>query len=368
MARITAAQFRAQVNRAAKQWPFIPEVERKHGLPSGLLYAVGSRETNLTNVIGDGGHGFGVWQRDNRWWPVDRSYLNNVRKQAENAASLLAANARSLGGNWAHAAAAYNGGLTAVKRALAAGRSADSATTGGDYGADVMQRLSYLPQKGAATVARSKSTGYLQDLAAIARRTGFPVVEQPGWRNRGHASFRGVRSIIAHHDTGRHAPNVFNTVIQTGHSTLAGPLSQFALRRDGTIHVVAAGVAWHAGTNINDALYGNYYSIGIEAGNNGVGERWPQRQLDAYVALCGELAKAFGLSADRVRGHKEIAPSRKIDPAGINMNDFRARVRSYMNRSGGSPAAPKTNPEVHMKDLPKGGKLKPGGATKLAYT
>src|SRR5690606_10832886 len=157
------------VNRAAKPWPVTPVVERTDWLPSGLLYAVRSSETNLTNAIGDGGPGSGYLQRDNRRWPVDRSYLNNVRKQAEDAASLLAANARSLGGKWAHAAAAYNGGLTAVKRALAAGRSADSVTTGGDYGADVMQRLSYIttPQKGAATVARSKSTGYLQDLAAI---------------------------------------------------------------------------------------------------------------------------------------------------------------------------------------------------------
>lgn len=171
---------------------------------------------------------------------------------------------------------------------------------------------------------------YLTNLAAVARRTGFPVVEEYGWRSRGHGSMGKVRSVVAHHDAARQSPSTFNTVIRDGHSTLDGPLAHFALRRDGTIHVVAAGLCWHAGTNINPWLYGNSHSIGIEAGNDGLGEPWPQRQLDAYVALCAELTKEFNLKPKRVRGHKEIAPSRKIDPNGINMNWFRSRVAQYL--------------------------------------
>ena len=373
-ARITQGQFEQQVKNARKQWPFIEDIERKHGMPAGFLYAVGSRETNLRNILGDGGNGVGVWQRDKRWWPIDNSYLKDVRKQAQDAAELLSANKRALG-DWRKAASAYNAGLGAVQKALKAGKSADSVTTGRDYGSDVMSRLAfYKPavkaSKGATTtVAKSKSTGYLTDLAAIARRTGYPVVEQPGWRTRGHGSFLGVRSVIAHHDTGKHRPDQFNTVIQTGHSTLAGPLSQFALRRDGTIHVVAAGVSWHAGNNINDSLYGNYYSIGIEAGNDGVGEPWPTRQYNAYVALCGELAKAFDLPVSRIMGHKEIAPSRKIDPT-FNMGQFRSRVTQYLKKpNGGGSAAPST-PEYYEDYpmlLPAGGKLKKGGATALRW-
>src|SRR5690606_25500009 len=261
-ARITQGQFEQQVKNARKQWPFIEDIERKHGMPAGFLYAVGSRETNLRNILGDGGNGVGVWQRDKRWWPIDNSYLKDVRKQAQDAAELLSANKRALG-DWRKAASAYNAGLSAVQKALKAGKSADSVTTGRDYGSDVMSRLAfYKPavkaSKGATTtVAKSKSTGYLTDLAAIARRTGYPVVEQPGWRTRGHGSFRGVRSVIAHHDAARQSPTTFNTIVQNGRPGLPGPLSQFALRRDGTIHVVAAGVSWHAGNNINDALYGN---------------------------------------------------------------------------------------------------------------
>src|SRR5690606_26328632 len=95
-ARITQGQFEQQVKNARKQWPFIEEIERKHGMPAGFLYAVGSRETNLRNILGDGGNGVGVWQRDKRWWPIDNSYLKDVRKQAQDAAELLSANKRAL--------------------------------------------------------------------------------------------------------------------------------------------------------------------------------------------------------------------------------------------------------------------------------
>lgn len=137
--RISAEEMNKQVATASAKWAYISDVEQKHNLLKGLLYAVGSRETNLKNVIGDGGHGFGVWQRDNRWWDVDSSYLDDVRKQAEDAATLLVANHKALG-NWESAVAAYNAGLTAVKNAIAAGKTPDSITTGGDYAADVLGR------------------------------------------------------------------------------------------------------------------------------------------------------------------------------------------------------------------------------------
>lgn len=173
---------------------------------------------------------------------------------------------------------------------------------------------------------------YLTNLAAVARRTGFPVVEQWGWRSRGHGPMGEVRSVICHHDAARQPPDTFNTVVQNGHGSLPGPLAQFALRRDGTIHVVAAGLSYHAGANVNPSLYGNSHAIGIEAGNDGVGEPWPARQLQAYYALCAELCKEFGLPVSRVRGHKEIAPQRKIDPHGINMDVFRGEVARSSER------------------------------------
>jgi hypothetical protein len=71
---ITGPILLAQYQRARRDWPFIESAEAAHGLPALLLYAVGSRESNLRDVMGDRSqhpgepsprfHGFGVWQRD----------------------------------------------------------------------------------------------------------------------------------------------------------------------------------------------------------------------------------------------------------------------------------------------------------------
>ena len=63
---ITESALTAQYQRAKLAWPFIHQTELARGLPRMLLFAVGSRETNLTNEVGDFGHGHGVWQLDDR--------------------------------------------------------------------------------------------------------------------------------------------------------------------------------------------------------------------------------------------------------------------------------------------------------------
>ena len=68
---ITESELSAEFQRAKSKWPFINQTELASGLPRMLLFAVGSRETNLTNEVGDfdkqgHGHGHGVWQLDDR--------------------------------------------------------------------------------------------------------------------------------------------------------------------------------------------------------------------------------------------------------------------------------------------------------------
>src|SRR3954471_11864244 len=41
-----------------------------------LLCAIGSRETNLHNIVGDGGHGRGMFQQDDRY---QQSFLSSTR-------------------------------------------------------------------------------------------------------------------------------------------------------------------------------------------------------------------------------------------------------------------------------------------------
>jgi hypothetical protein len=145
----TAAELNRQYIRANYEWPFIGRVESQYGLPKMLLFAIGSRETNLTNELGDGGHGVGIFQRDDRSWsfvpPYDKTwYLNHPWRQAVDAAELLKSNYLLCGKNWYNAAAAYNAGAGSVQRAIAEKRTVDMVTTGYDYATDVWQRMQHL--------------------------------------------------------------------------------------------------------------------------------------------------------------------------------------------------------------------------------
>src|SRR5438128_10563988 len=67
--KISADQLTQQVALAhSRGWlPFISSAEKRHKLPPGLLLAIGSRETNMQDIVGDGGHGRGLFQIDDRF-------------------------------------------------------------------------------------------------------------------------------------------------------------------------------------------------------------------------------------------------------------------------------------------------------------
>jgi len=170
---------------------------------------------------------------------------------------------------------------------------------------------------------------YLTQLAAVARRTGYPVTEVSGWRTRGHGPQPSVQGIVCHHTAGPAAGGDYPSlaVVRDGRPGLDGPLSHFGLGRSGRIYVIAAGRCWHNAPSTS-ANHTNSASIGIEAENNGR-QAWPAAQLDAYKRLCAELCKEFGLSASRVKAHREVN-TQKPDPHSINMADFRADVARLM--------------------------------------
>ncbi|GGS87712.1 N-acetylmuramoyl-L-alanine amidase [Planobispora rosea] len=174
---------------------------------------------------------------------------------------------------------------------------------------------------------------YLTQLATVARRTGYPVTEVSGWRTRGHGPQPAVEGIVCHHTAGWDDLHV----VCDGRPGLDGPLSQFWLRHDGRIFVVAAGRCWHNAPSIS-SHHDNSSSIGIEAENDGR-TPWPTVQLDAFHRLCAELCREFGLPASRVKGHKEVQRG-KPDPHGISMDAFRAQVA---RRIAGGTAKPTTH-------------------------
>lgn len=179
----------------------------------------------------------------------------------------------------------------------------------------------------------AKTDGLVRHL----RRWGLSVQETDGWRGRGRPYGFYPKAVIAHHTaSGRDSGNFASRgIVTTGRSDLPGPLCQFLLGRDGTVMLIAGGYANHAGYGGPragiPANMGNTYSYGIEAENNGVGEPWSDKQMQAYYRLCAALLSWLGTNdVSKVFAHKEWAPGRKIDPAGVNMNDFRDNVRKAL--------------------------------------
>ena len=100
--KISADQLTQQVALAhSRGWlPFISRAEKRHKLPPGLLLAIASRETNMQDIVGDGGHGRGLFQIDDRFhgdWLAKNGARGagttpRIRNAAEFAAAMLAAN------------------------------------------------------------------------------------------------------------------------------------------------------------------------------------------------------------------------------------------------------------------------------------
>jgi hypothetical protein len=126
-------------------------------------------------------------------------------------------------------------------------------------------------------------------LADVLRDEGVDLVEYPGWRNRGHGDVKDIRGVMVHH-TGSDTASAAS--IARGRPDLAGPLSQLHFARDGTVTVVAVGVAWHAGVGMYPWVptnMGNWHLIGIECANTGTSPtaphrlNWPDAQYTACI-------------------------------------------------------------------------------------
>jgi hypothetical protein len=163
---------------------------------------------------------------------------------------------------------------------------------------------------------------WLHELADVARSTGLPTIEVDGWQHRSRSSggYSGGQPsvVMCHHTASGPSSDGWPDVNYIATGSDIAPVSNLYLARDGTIYVIAAGA-----TNTNGAggpLGGvpedsmNTSAIGIEAGNDGTGEPWPDIQQDAYVTLVRYLCAAYDI--DRCYHHQEWAPTRKVDCAG----------------------------------------------------
>lgn len=199
---------------------------------------------------------------------------------------------------------------------------------------------------------------YLTDLADVCRRAGLVVVEVDGWqtRARGSGGYDSGRPnhVMVHHTASGPSSDGWPDVNYCTYGDDDAPLCNLYLARDGTVYVCAGGATNTNGTGHDpcgaipdDSM--NSSAIGIEAGNDGTGERWPPAQCDAYVLLVDALCDAYAIPTGRVHAHAEWSPQRKYDPAGPdrwaagastwNMAEFRSDVAD-----AGQPVPPPTPP------------------------
>lgn len=166
---------------------------------------------------------------------------------------------------------------------------------------------------------------YLTDLANWCRAAGLATIEVDGWQHRARSSggFDGDRPwcVMWHHTASSTDPT--NDVNYICYGSPDAPISNLLLDRSGMVWVCAGGatntngkggpVAVSRGTVPKDSM--NTHAVSIEAANDGVGEYWPQPQIDAYFALSLMLTDRLGLEPSDICEHQVYAPDRKIDPA-----------------------------------------------------
>jgi hypothetical protein len=220
---------------------------------------------------------------------------------------------------------------------------------------------------------------YYTDAAQLLRDAGLKVVECDGWKTRARSSggFASAPLGIQWHHTASQTTPENDTNWQTEGSDDA-PIGNATIMRDGAVWMVAAGAANTAGKGGPLKLSrgtvpldsGNSTTWAWEVANNGVGEPWPQVQIDAYFKASIVMNKRFGNKPDDIFTHAIGTGNgwtdRKIDPATAaavqgpwkprsigssgtwNLDDCRAEIRK---RAGAQPEpGPEPTPDTEDED------------------
>lgn len=191
-------------------------------------------------------------------------------------------------------------------------------------------------------------------LADALRAEGCNVVEEDGWKSRGRPSSAGGFDPygVLHHHTGTKAsasnPHPTLGLIINGRSDLPGPLAQALIGYDGTVHLVAAGRANHAGPcNGYGPFYdgdGNSQLIGWEIDYDGT-QPISDAQLEAATRASAAVLKRLERTEHYAAIHQETSSSGKWDTGGVSGDEWRSRIRDQL---AGGAAPPGAHKEIDM--------------------
>jgi len=227
---------------------------------------------------------------------------------------------------------------------------------------------------------------FLTDLDVALGNAGIPYIGIPytiydptgaaNWQSRGRPASTGdftPEGVLCHH-TASPAGTTDQTdlrVILSGNGDAPGPISQLYIGRSGSVYIVAAGRANHGGKGRRPGIDTggcqdmNRYLLGIEAGNNGVGEPWPDVQTTIYAEVVHALCVFYGWSIDnQVYLHATTGPpsggcNSKIDPAGpwqlqpdlVGSTTWDLGTwRGFCNDQGGAPLPPIPIPPTPIQE------------------
>jgi hypothetical protein len=211
-------------------------------------------------------------------------------------------------------------------------------------------------------------------LVNVLRAEGLRVVTVDEWRthNRNHKGAWGpINGVMIHHTGG--GPDGAVAYCYDGSAVLPGPLCHGVITKDGTVYIISAGRANHAGggdpnvlqavideryndsppqTHKHDgsagAADGNARFYGFECVNMGDGkDPWPGVQVDAIVRAGAAIARAYGWSAKSVIAHREWSDW-KPDPAGPGMPSMpvvRAKIAERLAHPPGWNPSDEQGPE-----------------------
>lgn len=211
----------------------------------------------------------------------------------------------------------------------------------------------------------------LSHIAGPLRSFGLTVVEEPGWSTRGYLGrdLSDLRGVLWHHTATASVRNVktglpTRNVLINGHGYLPGPLCQIGLARDGAVHLIAAGLANHAGQGVWPGIpqdTGNWHLVGVEMESSGLAPwDWTDDQIRVAPHLGAALGKIlWGTKTHWQIGHMEYARVQgKIDPAGWpgGMDGLRASINKVMEGTP-TPAPVKPDPAPVIKPIDPPAKL-----------
>lgn len=164
----------------------------------------------------------------------------------------------------------------------------------------------------------------------VLRSADLEVIEHGQPRGRGRDMGR-INGVVLH-DTVT-GPKVSDDsvadLLRDGRPDLAGPLAQLGLDRQGRFWWISDGRSNHNGRGEwgNDAIGIEVFCAGGLAGQE---EPYNEVQRRNVARGAAAILAHLGFGVDRLKGHKETDPKRKIDPFGVDMNEMRDRAGAIL--------------------------------------